>query len=456
MRAAKKKINDYLTKRLWETDPESLGAIQSLWIKFLRLLYVLLLELSDEQLAMRAMSLVYSTLLSIVPLLAVSFSVLKAFGVHTKIEIFLYYLLEPLGEKGIDLSLKVISMVENMKVSVLGSIGLALLIYTVMSQIQKVENALNYIWDVKSTRSFEKRFSNYLSVLLVGPILIFSAIGITGSLMNTSIVQQVLSIKSLGFIIYVTGKITPYIFASAAFTFIYLSLPNTRVRFSAAFTGGVFSGVVWKITGMIFTSFVVSSAKYSAIYSGFSIIILSLIWLYWSWFILLFGGKVAYYQQYKSLAFAGRDSVSLNNSAREKLVLLLMFHIGYNFYHSLSPWTIESFSRKLKLPDTIARDLITLAERKGLLVPTREDPPGYLPAKDLDVISVREILDIVRQDGEEMLAGSKFIAVPAVDTLTQRIDKAVYQAVEHETLRSLIVSAEISETDKYGAPLTQQ
>ncbi|RPI38085.1 MAG: hypothetical protein EHM54_01385 [Nitrospiraceae bacterium] len=180
MSKTKTKIDDYLTKKLWQIDLDSVSAVRAWWLKFLRFLYVLLLELSEEQLALRAMSLVYTTLLSIVPLLAVSFSVLKAFGVQTKFEILLYYFLEPLGEKGVDLSLKIIGFVENINVSVLGSIGLTMLVYTVLSQLRKVESSLNYIWNVKGTRSFEKRFSNYLSVLLVGPILIFSAVGITG------------------------------------------------------------------------------------------------------------------------------------------------------------------------------------------------------------------------------------------------------------------------------------
>ena len=444
MRSTRRKIDDYLSKKLWGTDLESLGTLRSCWIKFLRFLYVLLLELSEEQLSLRAMGLVYTTLLSIVPLLAVSFSVLKAFGVHTKFEIFLYYFLEPLGEKGVDLSLKLIGFVENINVSVLGSIGLAMLVYTVMSQIQKVESALNYIWNVKSTRSFEKRFSNYLSVLLVGPLLIFSAIGITGSLMSTSVVQKILSIPSLGMILYLAGRLVPYVLVSAAFTFIYIFLPNTKVRFTAALTGGIFSGVVWKFTGMIFTSFTVSSAKYSAIYSGFSILILSLIWLYWSWFILFVGAKVSYYQQYAGLIYARKDLLFLGNRMKEKLVLLIMFMIGTNFHKNMQHWRLESLSKRLGLPAYIVRDMLTMLETKGLITATHEEPPAYLPAKDLEIIPIKEILDVVRISDDEGLAGTKFIAIGEVDSLIDQMDDAFSQSVRDTTLKSLIVRAEKS------------
>jgi membrane protein len=440
MATAKVKIDNYITKKLWGTDLDSLGALRAWWIKFLRFLYVLLLELSEEQLALRAMGLVYTTLLSIVPLLAVSFSVLKAFGVHTRFEIFLYYFLEPLGDKGVDLSLKIIGFVENVNVSVLGSIGLAVLVYTVMSQIHKMESALNYIWNVKSTRSFEKRFSNYLSVLLVGPVLIFSAIGITGSLMSTAMIQKILAIKSLGGIIYYAGRLVPYVLVSAAFTFIYIFLPNIKVRFTSALTGGLFSGVIWKITGMVFASFIVSSAQYSAIYSGFSIMIFFLIWLYWSWFILLVGAKVSYYQQYPRLVYDRKSPLSLSSKMREKLALLIMFLIGDNFHRDAQHWRLEPLSKRLGLPPVIVQESLTMLEKKGLIITSYEEPPAYLPAKDLESISIREILDAVRISGDEALAGNKFIAIPEVDDLISHTDDALYRSVKNKTLKSLIAS----------------
>jgi membrane protein len=446
MPAVKEKIDDYLSTKLWGTDLASSGILKSFWIKSLRFLYVLLFDLSQEQLALRAMGLVYITLLSVVPLLAVSFSVLKAFGVHTRFEIFLYYFLEPLGEKGVDLSLKIIGFVENINANVLGSIGLAMLVYTVMSQIQKVESALNDIWGVKDTRSFEKRFSNYLSVVLIGPLLIFSAIGITGSLMSTTVVQKVLSIKSLGMALYIAGLLVPYILASAAFTFIYIFLPNTRVRFSAALTGGIFAGIAWKVMGMVFTSFLTSSAKYSAIYSGFSILVLTLIWLYWSWFILFVGAKIAYYQQYPGLLHFRKDPLSLSNRAKEKLVLLIMFHIGSNFHRNLPSWKLESLSGQLKLPAVIVREMLIMLEKQGLIVPTHEEPPAYLPAKDPEIIPIKEILDVVRVSADERLAEDTFITTPEIDGLMNKLDNTVSQSVGNETLKSLIARAEKSGT----------
>ncbi|NJD56395.1 MAG: hypothetical protein FIA94_08335 [Nitrospirae bacterium] len=187
MAGISEKIDAFFVKKLWKKDTGPSGRAKTLEIRVFRLLYIVVKGVSEEQLVLRAMSLVYTTLLSIVPLLAVSFSVLKAFGVHARFLIFLYYFLEPLGQSGVDISMKIIEFVENVKISVLGSIGLSTLIYTVLSMIQKIEGSLNYIWDIKGTRGFSQRFSNYMSVLLIGPVLVFSAIGITATLMSSTV-----------------------------------------------------------------------------------------------------------------------------------------------------------------------------------------------------------------------------------------------------------------------------
>ena len=202
-----------------------------------RTVLVLGRDLAGGQLTLRAMSLVYTTLLSIVPLLALSFSVLKAFGVSNQIEPLLLNLLEPLGEKGGEVALRITAFIENMNVGVLGALGLTLLLYTAISLMQKIEESLNFIWHIPRPRPLAERFSRYLSVLMVGPILVFSALGITATVMNIETVRDLLEIDGLGHAVRAFSALTPYALVIAAFTFVYMFLPNTRVRFGAALIG---------------------------------------------------------------------------------------------------------------------------------------------------------------------------------------------------------------------------
>lgn len=437
------KIDSFFIQKLWKTDAASLSKVRSFRIKTLRLIYIIIKGFSEEQLILRAMSLVYTTLLSFVPLLAVSFSVLKAFGVHTRFLIFLYYFLEPLGESGIDLSMKIIGFVENVKISVLGSIGLSALIYTVLSTVQKIESALNYIWSIKGTRGFSQRFSNYMSVLLVGPVLIFSAIGITTTLMSSTVIKNLMAIQMLGPVVYMISRLTPYLLITAAFTMIYIFLPNTRVRFRSALAGGIAAAILWQTISWIFASFIASSAQYSAIYSGFATLILFLIWLYWNFLTLLIGARISFYTQHPQLLDAGNKIITLSDRLKEKLALAIMFLVGQSFHTGKQQWKFASLAQKLGMPSEFVREVLTILQEKGLLVPTQSEPPAYLPAKDLETITLSEIIGTVRISGEETHIASKSLAsVPEVDDLMKQIEQAIAVSLDKQTLKDLILSSD--------------
>lgn len=439
------KIDAFFAKKLWKTDSESTGKRASLKIRAVRLLYVIVIGFTDEQLILRAMSLVYTTLLSIVPLLAVSFSVLKAFGVHARFLIFLYYFLEPLGQSGVDISMRIIGFVENVKIGVLGSIGLSVLVYTVLSMVQKIESALNYIWNIKGTRGFSQRFSNYMSVLLIGPVLIFSAIGITASLMSSAVMQKLMAVHVFGFIIYAVSRIMPYLLIGSAFTLIYIFLPNTRVRFRAALSGGIAAAILWQTIGWIFTSFIATSAHYSAIYSGFATLILFLIWLYWNFLTLLIGARISFYAQHPQLLdVEGRVPV-LSGRTREKLALAIMFLVGRSFHENGQSWEFDSLTQRLGIPADLVQQVLSILEEKRLLVPTNSEPPAYLPAKDLEIITLHEIIFAVRTAGEATyILGKDSASGTAVDGIMDGIEDAIAESLERQTLRDLVLAAEVT------------
>jgi membrane protein len=437
------KIDSFFIRKLWKKDAALVGKAMSFEIKALRLIYIIIKGFSEEQLILRAMSLVYTTLLTFVPLLAVSFSVLKAFGVHTRFLIFLYYFLEPLGESGVDLSMKIIGFVENVKISVLGSIGLSALMYTVISTVQKIESALNYIWHIKGTRGFSQRFSNYMSVLLVGPVLIFSAIGITTTLMSSTIMKKLMVIQMLGPVMYMLSRLTPYLLISAAFTLIYIFLPNTRVRFRSALSGGIAAAILWQTISWIFTSFVASSAQYSAIYSGFATLILFLVWLYWNFLTLLIGARVAFYTQHPQLLDAGSKVMTLSDRLKEKLALAIMFLVGRSFHDNQPHWKFVSLTQKLGVPSEFVREVLSILEEKGLLVPTHTEPPAYLPAKDLETITLNEIIASVRISGEDTHSDSKSLAsIPEINGIMKHIEQAITLSLDKQTLKDLVLTAD--------------
>jgi membrane protein len=426
---------------VWEVELSSLPWWKVLLIRVLRVFYVVIRDLLEGQLTLRAMSLVYTTLLAMVPLLAVSFSVLKGFGVHNQIEPLLLNFLRPLGERGVEVTSRIIGFVDSVKAGILGSIGFALLIYTVISLIQKIERACNDTWHVNRSRPLSQKFSDYLSVILIGPVLVFSALGITASVMSTAVVQKMVAIKVFGSLMELATKLVPYLLVIAAFTFVYIFVPNTRVRFRSALTGGLVAGVLWETSGWAFASFVVKSAKYTAIYSGFAILIMFMIWLYLSWLIVLVGASVAYYHQHPESVTSYRRELRLSNRMQEKLALLVMFLVGNNYYDNLPALTLEEFAQSLNVPMEALEPIMEALEGYGLLSQTANEPPTYLPARPLDTAELKDVLDAVRGANEIVdLKPQSESAELAVDQLVDHLDQAMAGALQGSTLKDLALS----------------
>jgi membrane protein len=432
---------EWFSARVWETDLRQLQAPGRVVVFVARILHMLLRELVGGQLNLRAMSLVYTTLLSIVPLLAVSFSVLKGFDVHSRFEPVIYDFFSPLGPKGTEIADRIFEFVDNTRAGVLGSLGFALLIYTVIALLQKIEAAFNFVWQVDHLRSFAQRFSNYLSVILVGPVLMFSALGLTATIMNTGLARRLVEIEPLGSMVVYSGKLMPYLLVCLAFTIVYMFIPNTRVRFHAALTGGVIAGILWETTGWGFATFIATSSRYAAIYSSFAILIMLLIWLYLNWLILLVGSQVAFYVQYPKYMTLHRVRFIISNRLRERLALQLMFLIGYNYYHNRPPWSVEGLVTRLDMPGQPVQRILGMLVEAGYLI----EVPGktavvYLPAHDIEAMRLADLLAAVRQSGESRFLNERQLpAIAPVDGLMAQLDEVPGRILEARTLKDLVL-----------------
>src|ERR1051325_5425612 len=299
---------------------------------------------------LQAMALAFKTLLSLAPLLAVVFSFLKAFGVHNRMEPALAEALAPLGEKGQEITQHLIGFVDKMSASALGSVGLITLFITVLSLMSTIEDAFNHIWRVKAPRKLARRFSDYLSAILVGPVLVFAAVTITATLQNNAIVHAFMSLQALGTVMLVLLRLVPYLTLWGAFTFVYVFIPNTRVKIHSAAVGGLVAALLWQSVGWGFAVFVASSTRYYVIYSSFAILLLFLLWLHIGWVIVLLGAQVSYAYQHLRFFQGERDFLAQSPAGREKLALHMMLLIGRNFYHGLDPMNVLELSNRMRLP----------------------------------------------------------------------------------------------------------
>lgn len=432
MRQRLSRLVRLLGTEIWQQDATQGGLATRAGVTVLRLLVVVARASQDGPLNLRAMGLIYSTLLSIVPLLAVGFSVLKAFGAHYRIEPMLLSALEPLGERGAEISRRVVEFVNNTQVGVLGAVGLAGLLYTVLSLIDRIEESLNHIWQVRRPRNMARKFTDYLSILLVGPVLVVAALTVIAAAQSHWLVQRIIQVTPLeALIVFFATNVVPFLFLCAAFSFLYGIMPNTRVRPEAALLGGAVAAVLWQLAGTAFAAFVAGSTRYTAIYSGFAALVVFLIWLYLAWLIVLIGGQVAYFQQYPSSYLATRTRPGL--SFREHIALGALVEVARRALAAQPPPRVDDLAAAIAAPVAVLEDLVDDLVARGILLRAAE-PEGIALARPPDSVTAAEALAVVR-DPEP---GARPLGVDsAVTELLAARDRATQEVVGDVTLAAL-------------------
>ncbi len=425
---------------VWSNALHEYGALGRYASYVLRYIVAVIRDMFAGGLMMRSMSLVYTTLLSVVPLLAFSFSVLKGLGVHNELEPMLLNLLMPLGrDAATDISTEIVAIVERVNGGVLGGVALAFFIYTAVSMVQKVEESFNYVWHVAKRQNFARRLVEYLVVLLIGPVVIFLAVSMLASLRSNAVVEFFLGWEILGPVIVATGKLTPYLLITSVFTFFYMYMPNTRVQFRAAIFGGLAAGFGWAAVGIIIATFIASSAKNQLVYASFALPITVLIWLYVNWLVLLIGAQLAFYFQNPAYLRIGRRQPRLSNSMREKLALNIMYLVGQSFRVGETRETVRSLAYRMKMPSVTIMPVIEGLEARGLLITTEEE--DLVPAREISRIELNEILAVVRSQGETgSYRDPKW--EPLIADLGGDVDESVTGALGGTTLADLLDRAE--------------
>jgi membrane protein len=389
-----------------------------------RHLYALVRDLISGQLTLRAMSLVYITLLSTVPFLAFSFSLIRVFGVHNSLKPQLYRLLEPLGPKGAEITDAVIGAVDKVQGGVLGTVSLAFFIYTAIAMVQRVESSFNYVWQVTRPRSLARRLTEYVAVLLIGPVVMTTALGLIASISSDAMVQRILAIEPFGSALLLAGKVLPYVLVIAVFTFLYTFLPNAPVQLRAAATGGVIAGALWSFVGAVFASILALSGARNAIYSTFAVTIGALIWLYVSWLILLIGAQIAFYVQNPVALRIGRREPRISNGLRERIALNAMYLIALAFRNGDPGCTT-----------TVLAEL----EAAGLISATQEE--ALVPGRDLSRITLADILAAVRGGCETGALVRPTWSAP-VNELAASVEAAITGLTAMTTLSDFLDQAE--------------
>jgi membrane protein len=426
----------FVGRDIWRTDLAAASRLGALGIYLLRgILIVVRGFWFEHQGLLRASALTYSTLLSLVPILAFALAFLKGLGVHNLLESFLI-------DRGVIGSEETVQMLlsyaNNIEVRTLGGFGLATLVFTTVLGVGNIERAFNEIWGVRTERPILRKIADYASVLVLGPVALLLATGINARLHLPTYVTTWLGMRVIGeavtFFSTVMSTILPYVALWLVFAFFYSFLTNTRVQAVPALIGGVVGGTLWQIAQWGYIAFQVGMANAQAIYGALAQLPVLILWIYVSWVTTLLGAEVAYACQHVTTYFPARLVHCASVYVREWLAHALYFSLVRAFIEGSGTWSAVMFAQQHHIPLRLLNEILAPLQEAGLLVETAASPDHYVPGRDPASITPWHLLQALRHHGDQALGGIIALYDPLTARLMAQLEEAQQQAAGAYTI----------------------
>ncbi|MFP3868635.1 MAG: YihY/virulence factor BrkB family protein [Desulfobacteraceae bacterium] len=357
----------------------------------------------------RAANLAYYTMLALVPLMALMFAVFKGLGLQ---HLLADYLLERLAPGSHDFAHQILDYIENTDVAALGAMGVASLLVTLVLVMNNIERALNLTWGVEQTRPWRRRISDYFSIFLLLPIMVAVAGTFSSAFLGLPEVKRWLSTLSPGLYYWATSGLASLVILWVAFSFIYLVIPNTRVNLLSAVIGGMVGGSLWELARWLFIYY--QSTKegtvyYDVIYGAFFHLLFLVLWVYYSWVVVLIGSEVACaHQNQEQLSRELRQPASGSEPVDEYLALAVLVAIARPFYLQKPLLSQEDLSQTLSHDHDLSQRVVKSLEDINLItqVITSDNKAGprFLPRRPLAQIRLEDVLVSLRQKRTEALS----------------------------------------------------
>jgi len=445
------KVRNFVRRDLWDPEfyQQSLG--RRLLIQPGQVVTLVARDFFADRCLLRASALTYASVLAIVPLLALMFALLKGFGVQNQLEPLI---LEHIAVGSDQIVSQIVAYIDNTNVGRLGMVGLATLLLTVLTLLSNIEKSFNAVWGVEETRSLFRRFADYFSVVTIGPLLILAAISMTSSLQSTALVEALKNYSYVGDLVLFLFKILPFVGMWIAFTALYIFMPNTRVRLSAAFIGGIIGGSLWQLAQFGYVHFQVGVSKYNAIYGTMAALPIFMIWIYLSWLIVLLGLEVSYALQNLGTLRQQIRETSFNQVGHEKVALAVVLLAAKLFYRGERPWGVEQIVSYLQYPPRLVRSEVFRLKNMGILNQVSEDGDGafsYQLGRSPQTLPMCELLRSLRHDGPEVVGDEGVEEQRIVSDLQQRLEVAERDSLEGLSLQDLATRlSQESDVDSRG------
>jgi membrane protein len=395
-----KEIND----AIWHTPLSELSRRKSFLIRQLRIIVLAARGFANDKVQIRASALTFYTILSIIPVIAIAFAIAKGFGLDQNLQQELTIKLQ--GQKEIvDLLLPLArNALDATNGGYMAGVGVVILFWSVMSLFNHIENSFNHIWQIRTPRAWYRKFTDYLTMMLIAPVLVILSSSATVIVVSylTEFMQEASILEIFKPLISFLLKFLPYLLFWIVLTVLYIVMPNTKVKFGSAMLAGIVAGTILQLLQWMYYDLQIGITKLSSIYGTFAFFPLFIVWLQASWIIVLLGAELSFANQNVSRYEFESNALYISNYQKRALTLMIMSLITKNFAKGDPPVSAEMISSQLKIPVRLVRDIVQDLNAVGLVsvvLKTDNKERLYQPAIDISVVTVNLVLSRLDRKG---------------------------------------------------------
>ncbi|MFA5321627.1 MAG: YihY/virulence factor BrkB family protein [Smithella sp.] len=433
---------NFIKNDVWRIRRTKLSPGKSFLVKQIRVLILSIKGFNEDKCPLRASALTFYSLISIVPVAAMVFGIAKGFGFERMLEDQLRTKLAGHEEVLASVIKFSHSLLENTRGGLIAGVGLIVLIWAVVKILGQIEYSFNDIWKVKDKRTIGRMFGDYLPLMLVCPVILILSSGVTVFITTqvNLIVEKFSILGSFSSIIFFLMKLLPYTLMWGLFAFLYIFMPNTKVRFSAGLIAGIIIGTVFQIVQWTYITFQIGVVHYNAIYGSFATLPLFLAWLQLSWLIVLYGAEISVAYQNVDTYELEPDALFASRRLRTILYLLITRRLIKNFIRGEKPMTASEVSDQLELPLRLVNEIIFDLVQSNILSVVETDVDnqrGYQPAIDISVLTIQYVIDAVEKRGVNTMPFPDDNGFTSIAAALEAFDRSIEKIPENRLLKEI-------------------
>lgn len=435
-----------LVKRLnyaiWHTPITEISKWKVFLFRQLRIIVLASRGFSKDKVQLRASALTFYSLLSIIPIAAIAFAIAKGFGLDKNLEEIILTNFDMYQDMLIPILTKARSAIDQTRGGYMAGIGVLILFWSVMSLLEHIESSFNHIWQISSSRPWYRKFTDYLTIMLIAPIFIILSSSIT-IFIGTALPEFMSRAAILEFfkpIVSFLVRFAPYFITWLTLTILYIIMPNAKVKFGPALISAIVAGTALQLLQWIYIDLQFGITNLSAIYGSFAAVPLFILWIQSSWLIVLLGAEISFANQNVTRYEFESESLNISNYQKRALVLMILQMIIRNFVAGEKPISAEYIASTLKIPVRLARDILQDLSKVNLVSVIHENENKerlYQPALDVNKLTVSFVFARLDKDGVEQILVSKNKDYEKIISMLEKFDRLVAKSNSNVLIKDL-------------------